>query len=77
MGELFRDLHSINIPLVLAIFVAGAVAVATVRRALPQLIQRAPARFRYNLLPLTTVLRLTIYVVMIWLIIPLVTQPSR
>ena len=77
MGELFRDLHSINMPLVLAILVAGALAVAVVRRTLPQLIQLAPARFRHDLLPLTTLLRLTIYVVMIWLIIPLVTQPSR
>ncbi|MFI5399337.1 MAG: mechanosensitive ion channel domain-containing protein [Candidatus Binatia bacterium] len=77
MNEVFRDLHTINIPLVLAILVAGALAVAAVRRVVPRLVQRAPARLRHGLLPLTSLLRLTIYVVMIWLVVPLVMQPSR
>jgi small-conductance mechanosensitive channel len=77
MDELFRELHTINIPLVLAILVVGALAVATVRRVVPRLVQLAPARFRHSLLPLTSLLRLTIYVVMIWLVVPLVMQPSR
>lgn len=77
MSEIFRDLHAVNIPLVLAILLAGALAVAAVRRVVPRLVQLAPARFRHNLLPLTTLLRLIVYVVMVWLVVPLVTQPSR
>ncbi|MBI1814563.1 MAG: mechanosensitive ion channel [Deltaproteobacteria bacterium] len=77
MNELFRDLHTINIPLVLAILVGGALTVAAVRRVVPRLVKRAPARLRHELLPLATVLRLTIYVAMTGLIVPLVTHPSR
>jgi small conductance mechanosensitive channel len=77
MGDMFRELHAINIPLLLAILLAGALAVAATRRAVPRLVQLAPARFRHGLLPLTSLLRLIVYVVMIWLVVPLVTQPSR
>lgn len=77
MHETFRELHTINIPLVLAILVTGALAVAAVRRGVPRLVREAPARLRHSLLPLASVLRLGIYVVMIWVIVPLVMQPSR
>ena len=77
MGEIFRNFDSIDMYGIVAILVVGSLAVALVRRIMPRLTERLPATYRHAALALTTVLRLAIYLAMVWGIVPLVLRPSH
>lgn len=75
--SMFRGLTPADYFAIAAIVVGAALSVRLLRRAMPTLIARAPANWRHHLLPLTTILRVAIYLAALWQITSLFIIPTQ
>lgn len=70
------DLEHIDYVGIISIILAAWVLIVIIRRILPFIASRLPARFRHHILPVIPVLRLAVIVLALTLVIPLLVNPT-
>ena len=70
------DLENIDLAGIISVILVAWVLIVMIRRLLPYIVSRLPARFRHCILPVIPVLRLAVVVLAIAMIVPLVMKPT-
>ncbi len=70
------DLENIDLVGIISVILVAWVLIIIIRRPLPYIVSRLPARFRHHILPVIPVLRLAVVVLAIAMIVPLIMKPT-
>ena len=70
------DIENLDLVGIISVILVAWVLIVIIRRFLPYIVSRLPARFRHYILPVIPVLRLAVVVLAIAMIVPLIMKPT-